>query len=279
MRSLRFGSIRYGRPGRIVWLGRHKPFGVAVLASRCWRGFWSWRARASSTPGRCRSLTAEAAEPDMKLGFMAFPGNDFAGPAQFVAFMRGDGPLTSRLLAPLLIDAAGGQVLDCRELPGYVSALLLAKSLHFGDYGGLPLKLAWVLLDVACIALIASGIYVWLKAGATKPGGRASPSLCHQPKPWRQTSAEPPAVGAAERGPRLARIQAGLASLGLRTHKPQPGPAQIWGMPAALGLASLGGLAATLFLDGVGDTLSSTTLGLPVAVLLYHLLRRRHRPG
>lgn len=46
-------------------------------------------------------------------------------------------------------------------------------------------------------------------------------------------------------------------------------------MPAALALASLGGLAAALFLDGVGDALSSAALALPLLALLHHLPRRR----
>jgi hypothetical protein len=72
----------------------------------------------------------------MNLRFMAFPGNDFAGPGHFVAFVQGDSALTSKLLKPLLIDAGTAQVIDSRELPNYVAALLRSQPLHFGDYGG-----------------------------------------------------------------------------------------------------------------------------------------------
>jgi uncharacterized iron-regulated membrane protein len=103
------------------------------------------------------------AEPAMKLSFMAFPGNSFASPHHFVAFMQGNAPLTSTLLTPILIDAQNGRVIEKRELPLYVKALLLSQPLHFGDYGGLPLKFIWAVLDIICIVVLVSGVYLWLK--------------------------------------------------------------------------------------------------------------------
>jgi uncharacterized iron-regulated membrane protein len=41
-----------------------------------------------------------------------------------------------------------------------MSALLLSQPLHFGDYGGLPLKIIWALLDIATIIVLASGLYL-----------------------------------------------------------------------------------------------------------------------
>jgi uncharacterized iron-regulated membrane protein len=106
---------------------------------------------------------ARAAEPGMELSFIAFPGNDFASPHHFVAFMQGTTPWTSKLLKPVLIDAQTAQVVDTRPLPWYVSALLLSQPLHFGDYGGLPLKMLWALLDVITIVVLGSGLYLWLQ--------------------------------------------------------------------------------------------------------------------
>ncbi len=42
----------------------------------------------------------------------------------------------------MLIDERTGQVVDQRELPRYVTVLLLSQ-LDFGDYGGMPLKVLW----------------------------------------------------------------------------------------------------------------------------------------
>jgi uncharacterized iron-regulated membrane protein len=40
--------------------------------------------------------------------------------------------------------------------------LFLAQPLHFGDYGGLPLKILWALFDLATIAVLSSGLYLGL---------------------------------------------------------------------------------------------------------------------
>jgi uncharacterized iron-regulated membrane protein len=106
---------------------------------------------------------AHKVAPDMSLSFMAFPGNSFAGPQYFAAFMQGTTPWTSKLLKPVLIEAKTGLVIATRELPWYVTALLVSKPLHFGDYGGLPLKIIWALLDILTIVVLGSGLYLWLK--------------------------------------------------------------------------------------------------------------------
>ncbi len=49
-----------------------------------------------------------------------------------------------------------------REMPLYVKTLLVSQPLHFGDYGGLPLKIIWALLDVITIVVLGSGLYLWL---------------------------------------------------------------------------------------------------------------------
>ena len=94
---------------------------------------------------------------------MAFPGNEFSTPHHYVAFMSGATPLTSRLLKPVLIDARSSELVDHRDSPWYVTALLISQPLHFGDYGGLPLKTLWALLDLIAIVVLGSGVYLWIK--------------------------------------------------------------------------------------------------------------------
>ena len=76
--------------------------------------------------------------------------------------MRGTSPLTARLLKPALVDAKTGTLTDSRALPWYITALLISQPLHFGDYGGVPLKILWALLDLITIIVLASGLYLWL---------------------------------------------------------------------------------------------------------------------
>ena len=92
-----------------------------------------------STPSNPKSVHAavEVAKrtiSDMEPSFVAFPGTAFTSKSHYAVFMRGNTPVTSRLLKPALIDAETGELTDSRALPWYVSALLLSQPLHFGDY-------------------------------------------------------------------------------------------------------------------------------------------------
>jgi uncharacterized iron-regulated membrane protein len=48
-------------------------------------------------------------------------------------------------------------------MPWYVSALFLSQPLHFGDYGGMPLKIIWAILDIITIVILWTGLYLWLR--------------------------------------------------------------------------------------------------------------------
>ena len=190
MRKLRFGSVRYERSSRIKWLDLHNLLGIATLMWLFTVGltgvintlalpiFGQWQSteladmtkgyKDAAPPTQTRSAdravaTARATLPDSDISFMAFPGNEFSTPHHYVAFMYGSTPLTSKLLKPVLIDAQTGDLVDKRDLPWYVTALLISQPLHFGDYGGLPLKILWALLDIIAIIVLGSGVYLWIK--------------------------------------------------------------------------------------------------------------------
>jgi len=190
MRKLAFGTVRKHRAPRTRWLDLHNLLGIVTLVWLFVVGgtgvintlseviFNRWQATEladMTAPYQDRPpleervsvdaaiAAARAAEPEMALSFMAFPGNGFASPHHFAAFMQGTTPLTETLLKPVLIDAATAAVVDKRELPWYVTTLLVSQPLHFGDYGGLPLKVLWAALDVLTIVVLGSGLYLWLK--------------------------------------------------------------------------------------------------------------------
>jgi uncharacterized iron-regulated membrane protein len=195
MRKLEFGALRRGRRPRLKWLDLHNLLGMATLAWALVVGAtgvintWAdvalkvWQAdqvsemiapyRGRPAPAVLGSLQAsvaraQALEPDMKVGFVAFPGTPFSSNHHYTVFMRGTEPLTARLLKPVLVDAETSQVTDSRPLPWYVIAILLSQPLHFGDYGGMPLKILWALLDLITIVVLASGLYLWLVRRRTR---------------------------------------------------------------------------------------------------------------
>lgn len=190
MRKLPFGTVRHGRSTRLKWLDLHNLLGIATLI---WLftvgvtgvintlaipilGVWQQTEMSEMTAqyqneppverlgsADAAVKTALAAVPGTELSFMAFPGTYYSSPHHYVAFMYGATPLTSKLLTPVLIDASTGAFVDSRSLPWYVKALLLSQPLHFGDYGGMVLKIIWALLDLLAIVVLGSGVYLWIK--------------------------------------------------------------------------------------------------------------------
>jgi uncharacterized iron-regulated membrane protein len=76
--------------------------------------------------------------------------------------MRGGTPLTARLLKPVLIDAERLTLTAAADMPWYVTTLLVSQPLHFGDYGGMPMKIIWAALDMLTIVVLGSGLYLWV---------------------------------------------------------------------------------------------------------------------
>lgn len=190
MRKLPFGAVRNDRGPRLRWLDLHNLLGIVTVLwglvvgitgvvntlDRPLLGYWQmteisemiapWKDKAtpvSRKPVDEAVRAAESAVPDMAVRFIAFPGTPFAGPYHYMVFMRGDSPLTARLLKPVLVDAETGQVSDSRNLPWYLTLVLISQPLHFGDYGGMPLKILWALLDAIVIVVLWSGLYLWWK--------------------------------------------------------------------------------------------------------------------
>lgn len=90
------------------------------------------------------------------------PVPSFASPHHYGVSMVGATAVTSRLLTPALDDAGTGEITSLREMPMYVKALFISQPLHFGDYGGLPLKILWAILDLLTIMGVVNGLYLWL---------------------------------------------------------------------------------------------------------------------
>jgi uncharacterized iron-regulated membrane protein len=105
---------------------------------------------------------ARARLPANNPQFIAFPGGTFSSNHHYAVFFQGATPLTERLLTPALIDAETGAFTAARAMPWYYQALSLSRPLHFGDYGGLPLKLLWAALTLFTIHVLGTGLYLWL---------------------------------------------------------------------------------------------------------------------
>ena len=104
---------------------------------------------------------AAQATPAMQPDFIAFPGTRFSSEHHYSVFMKGNTHLTAHLWTPVLIDARSLNVTAVGQRPWYMDALSMSQPLHFGDYGGMPMKVLWAVLDVLTISVLGSGLYLW----------------------------------------------------------------------------------------------------------------------
>ena len=201
MRKLDFGTLRTSRSRRLKWLDYHNLLGIVALAwmtvvgvtgiinalvtpiTKAWQAndlaemTRAYAGRPPLPPARYGSLDRAMAAarqqiPGMNPQFIAFPGGAFSSKHHYAVFFQGSTPLTEGLLTTVLIDAETGAVTDKRAMPWYFKALSLSRPLHFGDYGGLPLKLLWAVLDLFTIVVLGSGVYLWI-------GKRKAPHSLH----------------------------------------------------------------------------------------------------
>lgn len=199
MRRLAFGTLRVSRSPRLRHLDYHNLLGIVALAwitvvgatgvinafatplIQLWQRFElaemtrAYADKEALPPSRYGSLdaamaAARAARPGTNPQFIAFPGGAYSSKHHYAVFLQGATPLTERMLTPALIDAETGKLTDVRPLPWYLTALLFSQPLHFGDYGGLPLKLFWAALTLATIWILWTGILLWLRR---RPGEMA----------------------------------------------------------------------------------------------------------
>lgn len=195
MRRREFGAVRRTGGPRSRWLDLHNLFGIATLV---WAGVVAltgiinttadlllskWQLQVLSqlqspaaehpqkVPAQVILQSAEARSRDGEIAFIAFPGSSFASNSLWGVYVRGNSSLTSRLVRPILLDAGSGKIVSEQPMPWYLLALLLSEPLHFGDYGGFPLKLLWAAMDALTIVILVSGVYLWIagKKSLRKP--------------------------------------------------------------------------------------------------------------
>lgn len=190
MRRLAFGTLRERRSHRVRTLDRHNLIGIVALGwmlvvgatgvinafadplTQSWQNgeLAAMSAQYAGSPpldpAQYGSLdaamaSASAALPGRAPQFIAFPGGGFSTAHHYAVFFQGDRPVTQYLLTPALIDARTAALTDARAMPALNQALMLSKPLHFGDYGGLPLKLIWAALTLATIWVLWTGLVLW----------------------------------------------------------------------------------------------------------------------
>ncbi len=218
MRRLDFGTYRRDKPPRTRWFDLHNLLGIVTIAwtlivgatgimntlSDQLLGIWRAQAmpqilapyRGKPMPTHYGSVDAAVkkvatALPWAEQASILFPNPILGSPRHYIIWNQGKSPITSRLATPALVDVETGKVTLTNGMPWYLRTLEVSRPLHFGDYGGMPLKIIWALFDVALIVVLLSGVYLWLSR-RKRP---VEEELNRMVKLEKITTPEPSAVG------------------------------------------------------------------------------------
>ena len=196
MRNLVFGTVRRDRGRRVFQLDLHNFIGIATFA-------WCSLVAATGTililsdpledyyeatemaallapyrhlpplaqpvPVSEAMATAGAAWPGFEMSVVYFPHTSYAGDHHYLVLMSGSSGLSRHLTKAALVDAATGKLAAAIEPPWYLRLMMIAGPLHFGDYGGLPLKIVWSLFTLLTLFLCLGGLYLFLARFRSRP--------------------------------------------------------------------------------------------------------------
>lgn len=196
---LRGRALAGGRisPRRARWLELHNLIGIAMAAWLLMMGATGWlnamkaplfgawetalHPRLGAQPSSAHRpvmpmqpvsldtvvATARAAYGNAQLTGMGFPGTPYATADHYMLWMRGTTKFDRHFFDTVLVDAQTGRSAIVAPLTWYLRVLELSRPLHFGDYGGLPFKIAWAVLDGVAILILGSGLWLYLERRRT----------------------------------------------------------------------------------------------------------------
>jgi uncharacterized iron-regulated membrane protein len=193
MRKLAFGLVRFGRQSRIVQADLHNLTGIVVMVwalvvgltgsflsfSPLIIGLWQKtelseliRTLPAAPPKNMTPLdqvrrVADQTVPGKDLAYIFYPGTEYATQRHYMVVLRGHTEIEKRVFNIVVVDAETGQLAAQRSMPWYMQVLLLSGPFHFGDYGGLPLKILWALLTILTTAATTTGLIIWARRSKT----------------------------------------------------------------------------------------------------------------
>lgn len=189
-RRVAFGALRRGRGPRLLQLDLHNFIGAVVLgwalvvtltgfllgfgtlATGLWaqgelarvQAIYGGEAVDSRSPPVTVDMASRAAlsaaPPGWHVSSIMWPGTDYSTGRHYTVLIGGVG-LDERLVRVVLVDAGTGDIAGTGELPWYLKAITLSEPLHFGDYGGLPLKLLWTICTWLTLFITGNGLWLW----------------------------------------------------------------------------------------------------------------------
>lgn len=121
--------------------------------------------------------------PESVISYISFPDTEFGIPGHYLVLMHGSTPETERLNEIVVINAHSAALAEIVTLPWYIKAAILSEPLHFGDYGGLPLKLIWAAFTLGSLAVAVLGVSTFIL--------RRNPSRARELRPASRNPQKP----------------------------------------------------------------------------------------
>lgn len=90
-----------------------------------------------------------------------YPQTPFSTQGHYLVLLQGAGGIQQELRKVALVDAATGKLTTTGELPFYLKIIFLSEPLHFGNYGGIPLKILWSLCTLLTLFITMNGAWLW----------------------------------------------------------------------------------------------------------------------
>lgn len=200
VRKIAFGVLRRGRGSRLLQLDLHNFIGVVVLgwalvvtvtglalgfgtlAIGVWRTTDLAAIQAQYAGGKAVDAlhpavdvdqawhaALDAAAQDWHVISVTWPNTMLSTPSHYTVLIGGPSGLEEKLFRVALVNANTGAVDVVAELPWYLKAIVVSQPLHFGDYGGLALKILWSLSAWLTLFITANGAWLWWKRRRRKP--------------------------------------------------------------------------------------------------------------
>lgn len=188
MKGVFFGALRRGLTWRLLLADWHKLIGIGTLGfnllmavtgilltlGQVLINLYSYSVISSLEPvafeeGASRHAivsvdqvvaTARETFPDKNLRWISFPGQ-LQGDHHYVAFAYEEGRFFSRIPYVALINAYDAELSLTVDLPWYITMIYIAVPLHFGDFGGLPLRIVYAFFGLSAGALSVTGFIMY----------------------------------------------------------------------------------------------------------------------
>lgn len=100
---------------------------------------------------------AKTALPDFSIDYVSYPDNEFSLPGHFAVLVE-----RGSLKKILFVEGQSGDVSKVVSLPWYMELMLISEPLHFGNYGGVLLKVFWTIMGLGASLIPLSGFIIFL---------------------------------------------------------------------------------------------------------------------